>query len=78
VTKEFKPSKKSISPKEELVQRVRQMRELLNVLEAQIEEDGPPPHWVVDKLVQTGVLLATVVSYVQFTEQKKFKAKRKS
>lgn len=75
---EFKPSKKSISPKDELILRVRQMKGLLDQLEELIEAEGQLPHWVVDRLNQAGVLLATVVSYVQFAEQKKFKQQRKS
>jgi hypothetical protein len=76
VSQEFKPSKKSISPKDELVMRVRQMKGLLDQLEQLVESEGKLPHWVVDRLNQAGVLIATAVSYVQFAEQKKFKQPR--
>lgn len=72
MARDFQPSNKSLSPTEQASSRLRYICRAAEVIEKHLGEEGELPPWVLDRINQSAQLMGMAVSYVAFSQEKKF------
>ncbi len=74
MSRDFKPSRKSLTPAEQAGARLHYICRAAEVIEKHMNEEGDLPHWVLERVNQSAQLMGMAVSYVSFAQERKLQA----
>jgi len=74
LSRDFKPSRKSLTPAEQAGARLQYICRAAEVIEKHMNEEGDLPHWVLERVNQSAQLMGMAVSYVSFAQERKLRA----